>query len=205
MAQSAVSTVLGSVGNLAVQETTFLCAVTLEVSLLKDELMRLQAYLRDADSKRRSGIETVAVLLSQIRTAAYEAQNVIEAADYMEKRNRLKKGFMGAISRYARLPSDLATLRKIGVDIQHVRRKLTDIFASAERLNINLDNNVPVEDESPQDDGPIHLNSEDDVVMVGFEDEHKEIVDKLVDNDSGLSVVSILAMGGAGKTTLARK
>ncbi|VAI82023.1 unnamed protein product [Triticum turgidum subsp. durum] len=205
MAQSAVSTVLGSVGSLAVQETTFLCAVNLEVGLLKDELMRLKAYLKDVDSKWRSGNARVAVLVSQIRDAAYEAQNIIEAADHMAKRNRLKKGFMGAISRYARLPTDLVALRKIGVEIQHVRRKLNEIFASAEKLNINLDNNVLVEDESPQDDGPIHQNSEDDVVMVGFEDEHEEIVDKLVDNDYLLSVVSIVAMGGAGKTTLARK
>ncbi|KAF7099151.1 hypothetical protein CFC21_100830 [Triticum aestivum] len=205
MAQSAVSTVLGTVGSLAVQETTFLCAVNLEVGLLKDELMRLKAYLKDVDSKWRSGNARVAVLVSQIRDAAYEAQNIIEAADHMAKRNRLKKGFMGAISRYARLPTDLVALRKIGVEIQHVRRKLNEIFASAEKLNINLDNNVLVEDESPQDDGPIHQNSEDDVVMVGFEDEHEEIVDKLVDNDYLLSVVSIVAMGGAGKTTLARK
>ncbi|VAI94210.1 unnamed protein product [Triticum turgidum subsp. durum] len=205
MAQSAVNTVLGSVGNLAVQETTFLCAVNLEVGLLKEELMRLQAYLKDVDSKWRSGNARVAVLLSQIRTAAYEAQNVIEAADYMEKRNRLKKGFMGAISRYARLPNDLVTLRKIGVEIQRVKRKIKEIFACAQNLNISLDNNVSVKDDFSQDDGPIHQNSEDDVFMVGFEDEHKEIVDKLVDNDYLLSVVSIVAMGGAGKTTLARK
>lgn len=128
MADSAVRTVIGSVGNLAVQETTFLCGVTSEVEFLKYELVRLQAYLKDVDIKWRSGNARVAVLVSQIRTAAYEAQNVIEAADYMEKRNRLKKGYMGAISRYGRLPNDLATLRKIGVDIQHVTRKLKEIF-----------------------------------------------------------------------------
>uniref|UniRef100_A0A8R7R7J0 Uncharacterized protein n=2 Tax=Triticum urartu TaxID=4572 RepID=A0A8R7R7J0_TRIUA len=205
MAESAVRTVLGSVGNLAVQETTFLCAVNLEVGLLKDELMRLKAYLKDVDSKWRSGNARVAVLVSQIRTAAYEAQNVIESADYTEKRNRLKKGFMGTISRYAHLPSDLAILRKIGVEIQHVRRKLNEIFARAQNLKIELDNNVLVEDESPQDDGPIHQKSEDDVVMVGFEDEHKEIANKLVCGEQILSVVSTVAMGGAGKTTLARK
>lgn len=205
MAESVVSVVLGNLNNLAIQETTFLCAVTLEVTLLKQELMRLQAYLKDADNKWRSGNARVAVFVKQIRDAAYEGQNVIEAADYMEKRNRLKRGFMGAISRYARLPSDLVTLRSIGVQIQCVRRKLAEIFASAENLKIDLDNTVLAEDEIPQDCGPMHQNFEDDFVMVGFQDEHKEIVEKLVDNDNMLSVVSIIAMGGAGKTTLARK
>ncbi|XP_047065344.1 LOW QUALITY PROTEIN: probable disease resistance RPP8-like protein 4 [Lolium rigidum] len=200
-----VRIVVGSVGNLAVQETKFLCGVNLEVGFLKDELMRLQAYLRDADSKRRSGNERVSVLVSQIRAAAYEAQNVIEAADYMDKRNRLKMGFMGAISRYARLPSDLATLQKVGAEIQHVRRKLNEIFQSADRLKIDLDNIVVVENEFPQDCNQFHPSFDDDLVLVGFEDEHEEVVDKLVDNEKMLSVVSVVSMGGAGKTTLAKK
>ncbi|XP_073359312.1 putative disease resistance RPP13-like protein 3 [Aegilops tauschii subsp. strangulata] len=122
MAESAVRIVVGSVGNLAVQETKFLCGVTREVTFLKDELLRLQAYLKDADRKRRSGNARVDVLV-----------------------------------------------------------------------------------EFPQDYGPMYQNFEDDVVMVGFEDDHKQIVDKLVESNKMLSVVSIVAMGGVGKTTLARK
>ncbi|VAI94215.1 unnamed protein product [Triticum turgidum subsp. durum] len=99
MAESAVSAVVGNVSTLALQETTLLCGVSTEVEFLKDELKRLQGFLRDADSKRRMGVSGVAVLVSQIRDAAYEAENVIEAADHMHKRNRLKKGFMGAIAR----------------------------------------------------------------------------------------------------------
>ncbi|KAE8814238.1 putative disease resistance RPP8-like protein 2 [Hordeum vulgare] len=207
MAESVVSVVLGNLNNLAIQETTFLCAVTLEVNLLKEELMRLQAYLKDTDNKWRSGNARVAVFVKQIRDAAYEGQNVIEAADYMEKRNRLKRGFMGAISRYARLPSDLVTLRNIGVEIQSVRRKLAEIFASAENLKIDLDHTAAalVEDELPRDFSLMHQNSEDDIFMVGFQYQLTEIVDKLVGNEKMLRAVSIVAMGGAGKTTLARK
>jgi hypothetical protein len=209
MAESAVGTVLGSVGNLAVRETRFLCGVTDEVAFLKDELMRLQGYLKDADCKRRSGHRGVAVLVSQIRGAAYDAQNIIEAANYIDNRNKLKKGFMGAISRYAGLPSDLVTLHKVGTEIQRVRRKLNEIFQSAQRLKIDLDNIAvvtgQVEDELAQDYDLGNQNYEDDVVVIGFHDEYKEIADKLVQEGQMLSVVSIVAMGGAGKTTLARK
>ncbi|XP_048541333.1 putative disease resistance protein At1g50180 [Triticum urartu] len=210
MAESAIGSVLGNMSTLAVQETTFLCGVNLEVGFLKDELKRLKSYLKSADAKRRTGDELVATWVSQIRDAAYEAENAIEAADYMEKRNRLKKGFMGAISRYACLPSDLITLHTIGAEIQHVKRKISEIFDSANRLKINLDTSdvemVNIEDEYPQDYGIMHQNFED-IDLVGFGDEYKEIVGKLVDKKENitLSVVSIVAMGGAGKTTLARK
>ncbi|XP_037460803.1 putative disease resistance protein At1g50180 [Triticum dicoccoides] len=209
MAESAVSIVLGNVNALAVRETTMLCCVTLEVELLKDELKRLRGFLRDADNKWRRGDESTAVLVGQIREVAYDADNAIEAAEYMQKRNRLKKGFMGTISRYARLPSDLTNLHKVGVEIQRIKRKISDIFESANRLKIvDLGNtsteNLQVDGELPQEYGPMHQNFED-VVMVGFEDDYQEIVGKLLDKGDSLSVVSLVAMGGAGKTTLARK
>ncbi|XBH65909.1 hypothetical protein VPH35_119400 [Triticum aestivum] len=203
MATSALTAVLGNVGNLAVQETSLLCGVTLEVAFLKDEVMRLQGYLRDAESRQRSGNASVAILMSQIRDAAYQAENGIEAADYMKKRNMIKKSFMGTISRYARLPSDLTTLHKVGTEIKRVSRKLNEIFQSVQRLNIDLDTRVV--DESLEDYGLMHQNFQDDVVMIGFEDEYKETVDKLVHGEDMLNVVSIVSMGGAGKTTLARK
>ncbi|KAL6870961.1 hypothetical protein ACP4OV_014809 [Aristida adscensionis] len=210
MVEPAISATASRIGNLAVQETTFLCGVTSEVRFLKDEVKRLQCFLKDADSKRKSGDGSAANLVGQIRDATYEAENVLEVADYMEKRNRLKKGFMGAISRYARLPSDLVTLHEVGNEIQRIRRKINEISESANRLKIVLDSITAakedlVEDDSPQHSSLVYQNIED-VNVVGFEDEQNEIKTKLLSADNKqLSVVSIVAMGGAGKTTLARK
>ncbi|CAN6312457.1 unnamed protein product [Urochloa humidicola] len=210
MVEPAVSAVVGGIRNLAVQETTLLCGVIGEAGFLKDELQRLQGFLKDADTKRRSGSESATICIRQIRDATYEAENVLEVVDYMEKRNRLKKGFIGAVSRYARLPSDLITLHKVGTQIQGVKRKINEIFESANRSKIILDmENTDLEkgygeDESVQDHDHVVQNFED-VDVVGFEKEQQEIVEKLIEKDNKLSVVSIVGMGGAGKTTLARK
>jgi len=207
MVEPTISATVGRIGELAVQETTFLCGVTSEAEFLKGELERLQCFLQDAGTKRKSGSASAKLWVSQIRNATYEAENVLEVVDYMEKRNRLKKGFMGAISRYARLPSDLVTLHNVGNEIQRIRRKVNEIYESANHLNLigtaAADESL-VEDDSLQHSGLVYQNFED-VTVVGFEDEQNEIETKLLASDNNLSVISIVAMGGAGKTTLARK
>ncbi|XP_034570917.1 putative disease resistance protein At1g50180 [Setaria viridis] len=209
MVEPAISAVAGSIKDLAVQETTLLCGVIGEAGFLKDELQRLHGFLKDADTKRRSGNSNATICIGQIRDATYEAENVLQVVDYMKKRNMLKKGFVGAISRYARLPSDLITLHKVGNEIQRIRRRVREIFESARDLeflyrgNTEL-GNFHVDDESLQDHGLVLQNFEA-VTVIGFDNEQKEIVEKLTEKDNKLSVVSIVGMGGAGKTTLARK
>ncbi|KAK1605803.1 hypothetical protein QYE76_029476 [Lolium multiflorum] len=208
MAESTVSAVVGNIAGLVIEETKFLCAITLQVATLKNDLMRLQGYLKDADSRRRSGNDArAATLVIQIRAAAYEAETVIQAADHMEKRNRLKNGFLGAISRYARLPTDTTTIREIGIEIECVRSKLSEIFASIESLEIvDIGNSNVVEDEPPEELSILQKTIEEDIVMVGFRGDFTEVVEKLVDKENNtLSAVSIVAIGGAGKTTLSRK
>jgi hypothetical protein len=202
MAEFAVSAVAERIGSLVVRESSLLCAVTSEVELLKGELARVQGFLKDADNKMRSGDGSTAVCVSQLRDASYEAENIIEHAEYMKKRNRLKKGFMGTISRYARLPSDLVSLHKVDFQIRRLRRKINEIKNSM--LTLSVANLGIDESEDSEDDVYTPHNFENDVV--GLEDDCREIVEKLVDQENqNLSVVSLVAMGGAGKTTLARK
>ncbi|GJN09783.1 hypothetical protein PR202_ga27818 [Eleusine coracana subsp. coracana] len=114
MAESALSAVTGRIGNLAVQEASLLCGV----EFLKDELARLQGFLKDADKKMRFGNEAISVCVRQIRDVSYDAENIIEAVDYVKKRRILKKGIMAAISRYdgARRPCHMVWLKHIRCD-----------------------------------------------------------------------------------------
>ena len=95
MVEPTISATVGRIGELAVQETTFLCGVTSEAGFLKYEMKRLQCFLQDAGTKRKSGSASAKLWVSQIRNTTHEAENVLEVVDYMEKRTQAQEGLHG--------------------------------------------------------------------------------------------------------------
>ncbi|KAL5205028.1 hypothetical protein ABZP36_009899 [Zizania latifolia] len=204
MAESALSSVVARMSNLAVQETSFLCGVPDEITFLKDDLTSLQCFLQDADDKRRNGNASVANWVRRIRDVTYEAENIIEVAEYTEKWNKVKRGFIGAMLRYACVLNDIIARHKLGVDINRVRRRFREIAISRTTLNLfDLGETNRVQDFRSK--AKYSAYSDNDDVLVGFEDDIKLIRARIenAENDQ-LTFISIVAMGGAGKSTLAR-
>ncbi|CAN6351128.1 unnamed protein product [Urochloa humidicola] len=212
MAGSAISAAASSLGGLATREASFLCGVHEEVELLREDLRSMQAYLMNpaAETQRGSDSDTVAAdSVRRIRGVAYEAENIIDKADYMATRNTRCKGLQGAMTRYVRKPGDLVALHRLGKDILRVRRRIQDIRSSREFLDVvSAGGRVA----APPEWHNVHRASLSrsaatcDDPVVGFEGDVERIVERLKDpGNLQLTVVSIVAMGGAGKTTLARK
>ncbi|CAN6337705.1 unnamed protein product [Urochloa humidicola] len=208
MAGSAASAVASSLGKLAGQEATFLCGVHGEVELLRGDLRTLQTFLADAH-RGSNGDALAADSVRRIRDAAYEAENIVDAADYMSTRNRRRKGLLGAMSRYAHKPGDMVALHKLGKAILRVRRKIQEVKSSREILDaIDAGGRVSARAQFllPGAHARCGNQRRADEAMVGFERDVEHIVGNLKDSaNPQLTVVSIVAMGGAGKTTLARK
>ncbi|KAF8700155.1 hypothetical protein HU200_034525 [Digitaria exilis] len=79
MAETAIAAVLSKFGELAASEAKVLLEVGDSMTLLRDRLEWLQAFLRDADRKRRVGTDQLTrVWVRQTRDVAFQAEDALD-------------------------------------------------------------------------------------------------------------------------------
>jgi hypothetical protein len=83
MAETAIAAVLSKFGELAANEAKVLVQVGEDMLLLRDRLEWLQAFIRDADRKRRAGTDGLTrVWVRQTRDVAFLAEDALDEFFY---------------------------------------------------------------------------------------------------------------------------
>ena len=209
MAGPVLGYVVGRIGDFLTEEYVLLRDVDREVKRLQDELKQMACFLEDADIRRNSNAE-IKNWVREVRTVAYEAEDLVESFALDVEKNR--QGQRGFIRRYIfrfRFPKQLQARHNFGRDIQLLMERIDDIGKRRQRYGIadlSADDNTRryVDKEVAWRRRAVLHASDSDVV--GMEDEKKAILDLLFRKSvTRLSVVSIVGMGGLGKTTLAKK
>ncbi|XP_020244413.1 putative disease resistance protein At1g50180 isoform X2 [Asparagus officinalis] len=192
-------------GQLLIQETKFLSEIGGEIEWLRTELRWMESFLKDADAKRRKGDERVK---NWVRDVAYQAEDVV---DLFFLQNDSKQGAIAEFFRsYICFLSDLVGLHELGVEISQIKSKVLRICESRDAYGIvSLSESREQSSYSAVDamlqvrrQSSPHLD--DDMVVVGFDTYKQFILELLLDtNIARRCVISIVGMGGLGKTTLA--
>ncbi|XP_009775465.1 disease resistance protein RGA2-like [Nicotiana tabacum] len=191
------NSILGKLGSHALQEFNLIWGVKNELNKLKKTLITIRDVLLDAEEQQIKNHE-LTNWLEELKDVLYVADDFLdEIQTYGQQRQRLKSKVGILLS-----PFKLILFRyKMSHKIKEIRGRLDSIAADKAKFHLS-ERSIALE---MKRDLTYSFILPSDVV--GRRNESEEIVEVLMQEngfDECLSVVSIVGIGGVGKTTLAK-
>ncbi|GLT52978.1 hypothetical protein SLA2020_262800 [Shorea laevis] len=203
MAEIVVTYVLDNLTSLMQEEVQLLKGVKEAADSIADELENIKAFLRAADEMEERTPQ-LDVWVKQVRDVAYEIEDALD-----EYRLRLKPhtghDLHASLAKIVPSIKNLKARHQIGSEILRIRSRFASISEGHQRFKSEtnlLDSKIAAQTWRDRRQDGLLLEEAD---LVGIEKPKKQLISWLIQADTGRELVSVVGMGGLGKTTLAKK
>ncbi|CDP12977.1 unnamed protein product [Coffea canephora] len=177
MAETVLSFVLRQLSTFLHEEGRLLGGLRQEVQFIMDELGQMRAFLREAEAKEEDAQPTLQQWIKQVRDAAYDTEDILD--EFVARfARRPATGFYGSVRRIFSSIKNLRARHRVASEIQSIKSRIKSISEAHTRY---------------KSDYGISAQASNSLSALLEGDDHQ------------LKVVSVVGMGGLGKTTLVKK
>ncbi|KAI7990026.1 Disease resistance protein RPM1 [Camellia lanceoleosa] len=207
MAEIAVLHLLANFAPFLQGEVNLLSGVREEMEDIRDEFERMSAFLKVADAKEESDPE-LKVWIKQVRDAAYDTKDALDKFK-LHLVHHHGNGFGGFLRKVFYFAKTLKACHQIDSEIQRIKSRVINISEGHKRYHdkygiLEQGSRSTVVNNSWSDcRGDALLIQE--AKLVGIEMPKRQLMEWLVQGGLGLKAISVVGMGGLGKTTLVKK
>ncbi|KAK7299897.1 hypothetical protein RJT34_10726 [Clitoria ternatea] len=205
MAETAVGVVTDKLIPLLSGEVSLLKGVHSQVEWVKDELLLMQAFLKDADAKAENSTQpnhAVKAWVTQLREVAFRIEDVVDL--YLlkvAKRRHHAHHPLGFVVNICFCIKSIIPRHEISSDIDEIKGAIKRLTEAKETLGLSP--NTPTES-GPNVPHGLRMGAHfiDEEELVGVDKTRRELTDRLLNGESKRSVIAVVGEGGLGKTTI---
>ncbi|XP_039827456.1 disease resistance protein Pik-2-like [Panicum virgatum] len=208
LATAALSSLLPKLGSLLVDAYNLQKGVRSDIRFLKDEMERMQAALSDLSKLPADHISDVDKLWARdLKELSYDIEDSIDAFTVRVQAGAQPpslKGFRKFVHKIG-LVKKITTRHRIAMDMSEIKSRINEVAERRARYNLP---GVAGQPDATTIDPRLTALYEHVERLVGIDGPSEELISLLMKSSHGvrsqeLMVVSIVGVGGLGKTTLA--